>query len=58
MQCFYAAKHERGHLRGKIIMDFRLTNRLVSNHEYSNEDGQVMNSIQLADDVLTVVAVL
>jgi hypothetical protein len=43
---------------GRIIIDFRLNNGLVSNNEYSNGDGQLTNSIQPADDVLTVVAVL
>jgi hypothetical protein len=56
MQCFYAARLESGHPRGAINIDFRLTNGLVSNYEYSNGDGQILSSTNDAayrDDVLT-----
>ena len=58
MQCLYGARLERSHPRGAIHIGFRLTNWLVSNYEYSNEDGHMTNSIEPADDVLIVATVL
>ena len=50
MQCRYTARLERDHPLGAIKIDFSLTNRLVSNYEYSN--GHVTNSIEPTDDVM------
>jgi len=58
MECFYASRLERGHQRGATKVHFGLTNGLDSNYEYSNRDGHLTNSIEPADDVMTVVAVL
>jgi hypothetical protein len=41
MQCFYAARSERGHPWNAIKIDFRLTNGFVSNY-----DDHVTNSIE------------
>ena len=38
IQCFYTAIIKCGHLRGAIKIDFRLTNGLLSNYEYSDGD--------------------
>ena len=52
MQWFYAARLEHGHLWGAIKIDFCLTNGFISNYEYSNGDGDVTNSIGLANDIM------
>ena len=39
-------------------MYFRLTNEFVANYEYSNGEGNVTNSFDPADDVMTVAIVL
>ena len=46
------------HIQGAIRIDFRLANGLFSNYEYSNRDGHMTNRIELADDIISVVAVL
>ena len=56
MECFYAARLEHVHQRGATKVDFGPTNGLDSNYEYSNRDGHLTNSIEPANDVLTVVA--
>jgi len=56
VHCFYSAKHERGHWGNTI--DVCLTNGLVSNHEYSNGDGYVINSMESAYGLMRVVVVL
>jgi len=58
MQCFYATRLEHVHPLGVKKCDFRLTNGLVSNYEYSNGDGHMTNSVDPADDVMSVATVL
>jgi hypothetical protein len=58
IQCFYDAKLERCHPRSAIKIDFRLTNGLVSSYEYFSENDHVIDSTEVADDLLTVAAVL
>jgi len=43
---------------GDNKIDVCLTNGLVSNHEYSNGDGYVINSMERAYDLMRVVAVV
>ena len=47
MQCFYATRLKHGHARDAIKIDFRMTNGLVSNYEYCNGDGHMINSIDI-----------
>ena len=58
MQCYYTTRFKARPSTGEIQIDFRLTNELVSNYEYSNGDGHVTTSIEPADDVMTVMAAL
>jgi hypothetical protein len=53
MQCFYVARLERGHPWGTPIFNLSLTNELVSNNEYSQEDCHVTTSIEPANDLMT-----
>ena len=58
MQCIvYMPPSTNAAIRDNNV-DFCLTNGLVTNHEYSNGDGYVINSMELTYDLITVVAVL
>ena len=58
MQCIVYMPPNTNAAIGDKNVDFCPTNGLVTNHEYSNGDGYVINSMELTYDLITVVAVL